>query len=263
MKYIEIKKFKISRFILGGNPFSGFSHQSEEMDMKMKRYFTSYRIKETLREAEINGINTFIGRGDHHIIRILLEYWGEGGKIQWIAQTCPEFRTQELSIDIILRNNPIGCYIHGGYVDYLFLNNKIESVIPLIERIKKQNILAGIAAHIPEIFLWAEKNLDVDFYMSSYYNPFMRKETPEKSLLQKERFSDEDREKMIDIIKKLRKPVIHYKIMAAGRKKPEEAISFLSKNARENDMVCIGIYTEEKKNMISENIELMKKFGFL
>ncbi|MCX7916512.1 MAG: hypothetical protein N2589_00035 [bacterium] len=262
MRYINIKNIKISRFIIGGNPFSGFSHLSKEIDIKMKKYFTSNRIKETLREAEKYGINTFIGRADNHIMRILLEYWEEGGKIQWIAQTCPEIKSQELSIDMAINNNPIGCYIHGGYVDYLFLNKRIVEVFPLIERIKKNGILSGIAGHIPEVFIWAEKNIDVDFYMCSYYNPIYRKEKPEKSE-EEEQFSDTDREKMIKVIKKLQKVVIHYKIMAAGRKTPEESISFLSKNARENDMVCIGIYPEMKKEMIKENIELMKKFKFL
>ncbi|MCM8785351.1 MAG: hypothetical protein NC899_03790 [Candidatus Omnitrophica bacterium] len=263
MKYINLKGIKISRFILGGNPFSGFSHQSREMDIKMKKYFTTERIKATLECAEKNGINTFIGRADHFILRVLLEYKEKGGKIQWIAQTCPEIKTQELSIDMAMTGNPVGCYIHGGYTDYLFLNNKTNLIIPLVEKIKSYGILAGIAGHIPEVFLWAEENIDIDFYMCSYYNPVSRKEKPEKGILDEERFSDKDRDKMIDVIKKVKKVVIHYKIMAAGRKNPEEAIMFLSKNAREHDMVCIGIYDEEKKRMIEENIELMKKFNFL
>lgn len=263
MKYINLKGIKISRFIIGGNPFSGFSHQGLEMDIKMKKYFTTQKIKETLKEAEDYGINTFIGRADNHIMRVLLEYREEGGKIQWIAQTCPEIKTQELSVDMAVNNNPIGCYIHGGYVDYLYLNDKIDLLIPLVERIKKYGFLSGIAGHIPEVFLWAEENIDVDFYMCCYYNPTSRKEKPEKDNLQEEKFSDEDREKMINTIKKLKRPVIHYKIMAAGRKNPEEAILFLSKNTRESDMVCIGIYNEVKKEMVRENIELMEKFGFL
>ncbi|MCM8810744.1 MAG: hypothetical protein NC917_03750 [Candidatus Omnitrophica bacterium] len=263
MKYINLKGIKISRFILGGNPFSGFSHQSKEMDIKMKKYFTTERIKSTLKNAEKNGINTFIGRADHFILRVLFEYKEGGGKIQWIAQTCPEIRTQELSIDMAVAGNPVGYYIHGGYTDYLFLNNKISSIIPLVEKIKSYGILSGIAGHIPEVFLWAEENIDVDFYMCSYYNPISRKEKPEKDSLQEEKFSDKDRDKMIEVIRKIKKPVIHYKIFAAGRKDPEESINFLSKNAKENDMVCIGIYDEEKRDMIEENIKLMKKFNFL
>ena len=33
------------------------------------------------------GITTFFGRGDNHVIRVLREYWNEGGKLQWVAQT--------------------------------------------------------------------------------------------------------------------------------------------------------------------------------
>ncbi len=88
-----------------------------------------------------------------------MEYKEGGGKIQWIAQTCPEIRTQELSIDMAVAGNPVGCYIHGGYTDYLFLNNKISSIIPLVEKIKSYGILSGIAGHIPEVFLWAEENI--------------------------------------------------------------------------------------------------------
>ena len=56
----------------------------------MKRFFTVERIKQTLRSAEGLGITAFIGRADRHITRLLFEYWGEGGSIRWIAQTCPE-----------------------------------------------------------------------------------------------------------------------------------------------------------------------------
>ena len=35
---IQIGGVKVSRFILGSNPFSGFSHQGEEADQAMVRY---------------------------------------------------------------------------------------------------------------------------------------------------------------------------------------------------------------------------------
>jgi aryl-alcohol dehydrogenase-like predicted oxidoreductase len=66
MDYIELGNVRVSRFILGSNPFSGFSHQGPEMDLAMKRYYTTETIKETIRRAEALGINTLIGRTDHH-----------------------------------------------------------------------------------------------------------------------------------------------------------------------------------------------------
>ena len=90
MDYVNFGSLTVSRFILGSNPFSGFSHQSPEMDQVMRRYFTTARIKGLLSEAETLGVNTIIARTDIHVMRFLLEYWDEGGNLQWFAQTCPE-----------------------------------------------------------------------------------------------------------------------------------------------------------------------------
>src|SRR5512136_1343318 len=98
MDYIKLGKVKVSRFILGSNPFSGFSHQGDHMDLAMKRYFTTETIKATLKTAEGLGINTLIGRTDHHVMRVLLEYWDEGGRLQWFAQTCPEVGSHEACV---------------------------------------------------------------------------------------------------------------------------------------------------------------------
>ena len=98
MECAKIAKLDVSRFILGGNPFSGFSHQTPEADLRMKRWFTAARIKELLFEAERLGINTVISRADHHIMRVLLEYWDSGGTLQWLAQTCPELGSAEQSV---------------------------------------------------------------------------------------------------------------------------------------------------------------------
>ncbi|MGQ9454715.1 MAG: hypothetical protein ACUVRS_06220 [Armatimonadota bacterium] len=90
MQTVRIGNLEVSRFILGGNPFSGFSHQSAELDRAMLHYFTVERIKRVLRQAESLGINTLVARADNHIVRLLMEYWDEGGRIRWIAQTAPE-----------------------------------------------------------------------------------------------------------------------------------------------------------------------------
>ena len=68
MEYIQIGAVNVSRYLLGSNPFSGFSHQGPERDRMMKRYFTAARIKETIKAAEQLGVNTLVGRTDlpHH-----------------------------------------------------------------------------------------------------------------------------------------------------------------------------------------------------
>ena len=63
----------VSRFIIGGNPFSGFSHQSRERDEEMLDYYTTERLKETLRRGEAIGLTTTIIRSDLHVHRLLRE----------------------------------------------------------------------------------------------------------------------------------------------------------------------------------------------
>ncbi len=52
MLYSQIKDVKVSKFILGSNPFSGFSHQGPENDWAMRHFFTGTKIKGILHEAE-------------------------------------------------------------------------------------------------------------------------------------------------------------------------------------------------------------------
>ena len=87
---IRIGSLEVSKLIVGGNPFSGISHQSVERNDEMADYYTTAKIKETLADCERCGINTFIGRADNHIARLIREYRNEGGAIQWIAQSAPE-----------------------------------------------------------------------------------------------------------------------------------------------------------------------------
>ena len=174
MDHISFGALTVSRFIIGGNPFSGFSHQGLERDREMRRFYTTARIKETLREAEGLGINAFLGRADAHVARVLLEFWDEGGQVQWIAQTCPEHGAPENSVRRAIAAGAAACYIHGGVMDFLLAQGRLDEVSAAIELIKAAGLAAGVAGHNPEVFRWAEENLDVDFYMCSYYNPIPR-----------------------------------------------------------------------------------------
>jgi len=255
---IQIGHLSVSRLIIGGNPFSGFSHQSREKDIEMKRYYTTSRIKDTLKRAEELGINTFIGRADHHIMRVLLEYWDKGGTIQWIAQTCPELGSTNRGIENAISGGAKACYIHGGQMDFLLAHNKLKEVPATITKIKEAGIPAGIAGHNPRVFGWADKHLNADFYMCSYYNPSHRDEQAEHTSGMSESFKSEDREVMVKLIQHLSKPVIHYKVMAAGRNDPKEAFTFVARYLRPQDAVCVGVYTKDYPKMLEENLQLFK-----
>lgn len=261
MEKVNIGLVEISRFILGSNPISGFSHQSPEAGSRMRHYFTSTQIKRLWRDAESLGVTALIGRVDHHMCRMLMEYWDEGGKLQWIAQAAAEAGSLDRTIQEAIFYGASACYVHGGVVDHYLANGRLDELPPLIKLIRDAGLPAGIAGHNPEVFRWADKELDVDFFMCSYYNPMSRDQSPEHEASVHEWFRNEDRDIMAGVISGLSRPVIHYKVMAAGRNNPAEAFAFVKKHMRPEDAVCVGIYDEDQPGMLASNVELFNGAG--
>ncbi len=168
---VTIGNLQVSRLIVGGNPFSAISHQSAERDREMRDYYTTERIKQTLRQCEDVGINTFCGRADNHIMRVLNEYWNEGGTIQWLAQTAPERRSIEQNIQQAARAGAKAIYIQGGTVDQAMEDGCLEGLREPLELIHSLGCVSGIAGHNPESHLEAqEMGLPADLYMVCSYN---------------------------------------------------------------------------------------------
>lgn len=259
MNTVRIGSVSVTQFIVGSNPFSGFSHQSVENDLRMKKYFTVERIKATLREAESLGVNTLIARADHHVMRLLLEYWDQGGTIQWLAQTCPELGPMAASVRNAVAGGAKGCHVHGGVTDKMLADGTLAEVQREIDALRQAGLAGGIAGHNPAVFEFAEQHLDVDYYMCCYYNPTDRSRRAEHVHGAVEKFVEEDRQRMIGVIRGLSKPVIHYKILAAGRNDPVEAFATAARAMRPNDAVCVGVYTEDQKDMLSYDVQLLER----
>jgi len=259
MQSAQFKHLTVSRFILGSNPFSGFSHQSQETDWAMRHYFSTARIKETLREAESLGVNTLIARTDFHVMRMLMEYRDEGGTLQWFSQTCPEVGDHATCIERAGSFGAKACHLHGGVMDYVFAQGKMDSVPPALDLIREKGMLAGIAAHNPRVIEWAEEHLELDYYLCCYYNPTPRDEHAAHNPELAEQYLEKDRRAMTDLIPQLSRPVVHYKIMAAGRNDPQEAFAFAASKMRPNDAVCVGIYQEKQLGILREDVRLLEE----
>ena len=259
LDFVSLGNLSVRRLILGSNPFSGFSHQTPLMDVAMRSYFTTQCIKDTLRQAEGLGVNTLIARADHHVLRLLFEYWQEGGALQWIAQTCPELGSVMQGVQNAINGGAKACYIHGGSMDYMLANDQLDEVPDIIARIRDAGLAAGVAGHNPRVFEWADEHLDVDFYMCSYYNPTSRDKIAGHISGAEECFDDTDRENMATLIQRLSKPAIHYKVLAAGRNNPDDAFAYVARHLRFNDAVCVGVYPKDHPDMLTENIQLLEK----
>ena len=254
---ISLGGLEVSRLIIGGNPFSGFSHQSKARSAEMVAWYTDERIVETLFQAESLGLKACICRGDDHIARVLKRYWGQGGMMRWIAQTDSRAETAIAGARSCLDHGASACYLHGGIMDHYIAKQRYDDIRAFADAVRTGGIPVGIAGHLPADFHWAEENLDLDFYLVCYYDPSSRREIPHHDPAAAEGFRSQDREERVAMIQRLGKPVIHYKVLAAGRNDPAEAFVYTARHMRPIDAVCVGIYTKDSPDMIAEDVRLL------
>lgn len=253
---ISIASHHITRLIIGGNPYSGISHQSPTASKAMEDYYTTRQIMVDLAQAEQSGINTVLARADRHIMRTLNEYWNAGGTIQWIAQTpkATEYANLNEYLQIIARYKPIAIYHHGGTTDKLYAEGRLGSLRDSLACIRNLGCAVGIGTHDPRILKHCYvEGYDVDFYVCAVYN----------HTLHRELYLPADRDAALAAIKAVPLPIIAIKVLAAGRNKPSEAFRLAFENLKPTDAMAVGMYTQFQPDQICHNVrtvaELIRK----
>lgn len=264
---VEFCGHHVSRLICGGNPLSGFSHISAELDWEMIEYYDMPAIQALLDECWLQGINTFQSRGDRHQMRTYLEHRKRGGQMQWIAQTASESASLEFNIDEIARYKPIAIYHHGTHTDNSWHSGKIDTIRDIVKMIKDHGLPAGVGSHIPEVIEYMEeKGWKTDFYMCCFYNlarQYKGAPAMDRDAYKHDQFPAEDPARMTAVMRQVKKPCIGFKIMAAGRNcRTEVSILQAFENAFKSikpiDIINVGIF-QKYKNQVKENADLVRK----
>lgn len=260
MRHVPIGNATVTGLCIGGNPFSGFSHQTQAKTDEMVAYHTPERIKKTLRVAEDAGINTFFGRTDDHILGIVRDYWAEGGTIQWFAQICTEPDDPDVWRKWLRASAELGAtgaYMHGGVVDHWYSEGRDDLFEEALTSMRDAGVVAGFAGHKPGAHAWIRDNLSPDFQMCSYYNPTDRSKNPQHSSVG-ERWELDDRAEMLEVIDSIRAPVVHYKVFAGGNMPIVEAFETMGRHMKPTDVACVGIFLKDDPEMIAKDIELFE-----
>jgi hypothetical protein len=219
----------------------------------MRHYFTDEKCVETLHLCEECGINTAQLRTDRHIVRILDKYWKQGGKMQWIAQIKP--RKPDISdimndVRMAFDNGAVGGYLQGQVADGLVQRGRIDLVQKAWEDIKANASVAGVGAHSLDVIIACEKvGLEPDFYMKTLHrcdywsaarqpdNDNIWSVTPEKT---------------IEFMKKVNRPWIAFKVLAAGAIHPRQGFKYAFENGA--DFICVGMFDFQ----VRENVIIAK-----
>ena len=257
----DIKGLKVSRLVVGGNPVSGFSHAGPDRTKAMLDYFTCENTKKLLRDCEAAGINTCFFRADHHVMRVLREYWNEGGTIQWFAQTAPE-EDPYRNLEKAKRFGASAVYLHGGTIDTHFEKGEHDEVLKQLEHAKSLGMPAGVASPIPPNILEVEsRGWEPDFYMVCLYNiPGYKGKL---GVDQDEKFNESDRKIALDAIARVSRPCFAYKILAAGRADARASFEEVLAAIKPTDGVNVGMFPPDSKtgDIAAENAALFNEFA--
>ncbi|MBN1508121.1 MAG: hypothetical protein JW955_14815 [Sedimentisphaerales bacterium] len=246
----KIGKVTISRLIIGGNQFSGWSHSRDLKYLRdlFKAYATEKKILQTLRLAEENGVNTIITSSSAYLAR----YWKDwGGQIQWIAQVHP--KTDDVTSDIkrAIDAGAVGAYVQGGVGDSFVKGGRVDLLGKAVEFIKSNHVLAGIGGHSLQVPMAVEKaGIQPDFYMKTLHHDRYWSATPREQRVEFNVDSngplDHDNiwsitpEKDIEFMRTVARPWIAFKVLAAGAIHPRDGFTFAFDNGA--DFICVGMF---------------------
>jgi hypothetical protein len=234
----RIGKLSVTRLICGGNLFSGFAHSGNLVYVSslLKHYFTDEKVLETLQVCEENGINSAILRTDDNMVRILKRYRKErGGKIQWIAQTYPKPDDLFTNIKLAIDNGAVGAFPMGGNAEALWKAGRVDAIAEVVSFMKRNGLTAGVGSHVLEIPKVCERQkVNPDFYFKTINGAGYETEEPAE---------------IASYMKSVKKPWIGFKVLGAGRAKPEDGFSLAFKSGA--DFINVGMYDFQVKQDVS------------
>lgn len=251
---ITVGKFQLSRLIVGSNPIEGYSHSSSKLDQHMREYFTVEKTAELIGRCESLGINTWqSGHGpSQKVLDTLKILRDRGSKIQWccLAAEAKPGGGQK-TVEELVPYKPIAIIHHGGETDNLFRAGKAEQVHDYVKKVHDAGIMAGISAHNPAAIAYMEEHgWENEFFMTCLYQVSRPMDDIRKKLgtgILDEPFLESDRDEMTAVVRKVKRPCLAFKILAAGRlcgqtDAVDAAFKYAFGNIKETDGVIVGMY---------------------
>jgi hypothetical protein len=245
----RIGKLKISRLISGGNLISGWSHARDLIYVHhlMRHYNTDEKVMDTLEVLEEHGVNTIIADPSERPYRIFPKYWNErGGKIQWIAEGHPVVKDIKTDIKTSLDYGASAIYIQGVIGDRWLRSGHLDLLGECVDFIKSKGVPGGIGAHLLEVIVESEKRgYNADFYVktlhhSNYWSARRPGQDTDVCENRADNYWSMTPEKTIEFMKKVTKPWIAFKVLAAGAIHPNSGFKYAFEGGA--DFICVGMF---------------------
>ena len=249
---------RISRMIIGCNPFYGFSHFNNTLSQVMREYYTAERVCDVLHQCARFGINAYnfvdLGRASQDLDR----FQAEGGSMHLIVQGIGD------PAAFVKRRKPLAMYHHGNRTDTAYRDGKIATVRDWCKQVRDLGCLVGVGSHNPDVLaLVEEQGWDVDFYAGCVYNLTRTPEEWRKVLggelieMPSEIYVQSDPPRMFKFMRQTKKPCFAYKILAAGRvseRAMDDAFKTAFAGIKAGDAIFVGMFPRVRDE-VRENAE--------
>lgn len=261
-------KHEISRLVLGTNPLMGYSHFNGTLDQCQREFMTPERRVQTVLDAEAAGITTWQLHYHNDTIAILEAVRARGSKIKVFLLSDFELQKDFSMIPALAKLGFLGMAHHGNRTDDAFREGKMDRVLEFVQRVRDTGVMAGVSSHNPKVIEWIEsKGWPTDYYMTCLYQ-VSRTADEARALLGGERplgetFLEKDPIRMTDVVKRVPKPCLAFKLLGAGRAgggRPqiEAAFRFAYHNIKPGDAAIVGMWPKFKDE-IAENCSIVRQ----
>lgn len=223
----HIGDLELSRMLLGGNMMGGWAHARDLIYVSdlMQNYNTEQKIFQTLRLAELAGVDTILTNPVQ--IDVINRYWEEeGGAIQFISD-CGGATLRE-GVQRSVDGGAQACYTHGGMADTLADQGDIDTIGEAVELIREHGVPAGIGAHkLKTLEACVDAGITPDFWMKTYHNCG-------------DGYLCEDPQAVRDFMATREEPWIAFKVLGAGVIHPNEGFQYAFEGGA--DFICVGMF---------------------
>lgn len=260
----KIGDMEVSRMLLGGNLLTHYTHSRDLQYVYnlCAHYNTDEKIIETMALAEENGINTLSIHTVPRALATMREHRRRGGKMQWIicptADIEPGLEKYRQQVRELVDDGCDSIYLWGVRTDPFAAEGKMDLIAEAVECAKDMGVPSGVGAHDLEAIKKCEAHgVPADFYIKTFHHHnYPSGPKPEQLKGAYNEFPGywcKDPQETIEVMSKVEKPWIAFKIMAAGAIKPADAFQYVFDNGA--DHALVGMFDFE----IAEDAALMAK----
>ncbi len=251
----KIGNLEIGRLLLGGNLLTHYTHSRDLRYVYnlTAHYNTEEKILETMRIAEAHGVDTLVIHTAPGVVSMLKKYrYKLGGKIKWIICTTAQVDTEPddyaKQVQMLVEEGVDAVYLWGVSADRLVSQGKVDMIAKAVEIAKDNGVPSGVGAHDLRVIKECERsNIDADFYIKTFhhhnYKSGPRADQLTSVTAEVPGYWCNNPNDVIECMKKVEKPWIAFKVMAAGAIPPRNAFKYAFDNGA--DFVLAGMFDFE------------------